>query len=164
MTKPRPLSTRQEAYIKGIASGLTSKEAALQAGYGKSYSVSAGKRLLKAPAVKAAIEEVRMKGRNMAAYDLAQALKDCDSAAEFSRTHKNSMALVKACELKSKLAGLLVERVETVCVDIRAALDEAKRRVTYRESLESLPAPTEQGEVSFRDRPPLPGVIDPFAD
>lgn len=88
--------------------------------------------MLKSPVIREALADIQKKGRELVAYDLAQALKDCDRAAEFSRANKNSMALVKACELKSKLAGLLVERVETVNVNISAALAEARLRARLR--------------------------------
>ena len=134
--KSRPLTHRRETYIRLRANGLPSREAALQAGFSKSYSKVAATRLGKLPAVKAAVDEVQMEGRKMASYDLATALTDCDRAAEFARKNKNSMALVKSNELKAKLAGLLIERVEQVTVSIKEALELAKERALGRKTSE----------------------------
>ena len=45
------------------------------------------------------------------------------------------MALVISRELESKLAGLLVERVEQVTVDLTAALAEAKSRALSHKNI-----------------------------
>ena len=133
--KSRTLTHRRETYIRLLATGLPSREAALQAGFSKSYSKVAATRLGKLPAVKSAVDGIQLEGRKMASYELSQALTDCDNAAAFAMKHKNSMALVKARELKSKLAGLLIERVEQVTVDLTAALAEAKSRALSHKNI-----------------------------
>ena len=65
----------------------------------------------------------------MAVYGLVEAMKEAEDAAAFARENKNSMALVKACELRAKLSGLLIDRVELVKVDLTGALARAEARV-----------------------------------
>ena len=84
------------------------------------------------PQVTQTLNAIREKGRNMASYDLARALQDCDEAAAFSIRYRNPMSLVKARELKSKLAGLLIEKHEVVTFDLTEALAEATRRAQSR--------------------------------
>ena len=43
--------------------------------------------------------------------------------------HKNPMALVKATELRARLSGLLIDRLEVIEVDLRASLAAAEQRV-----------------------------------
>ena len=64
-----------------------------------------------------------------------------DEKLEFAKKHGNSMALVKAIELRSKLSGLLIDRAEVkvAVVDVRAALEEAKARVRNWNGPLSLP-------------------------
>lgn len=45
-------------------------------------------------------------------YNLKIAMKEAEEAIEFARQTKNANAYVKAVELRSKLNGLLIERVE----------------------------------------------------
>jgi hypothetical protein len=51
---------------------------------------------------------------------------------DFTMKQKNSMAYYKAVELRTRLSGLLIERVETVNVDVTGALKAAKARTTRR--------------------------------
>lgn len=55
----------------------------------------------------------------MAIYGLVEAMKEAEDAAAFAKLHKNPMANVKACELRAKLSGLLIERVEVLEVDLK---------------------------------------------
>jgi hypothetical protein len=86
-------------------------------------------RLAKKPTVAKAIDAVQHEARTVAVFGLVQAMEEADSAAAFARLHKNPMALVKATELRAKLSGLLIDRVEVACVDIKGALLEARTRV-----------------------------------
>jgi hypothetical protein len=119
----------------------------------------------KKPAVAQAIERIRTEGMKMAAYGLVEAMKEADDAATFARANKNSMALVKACELRAKLSGLLIDRIETVTVDLTSALARAEARVLNGPSVLTqsppaalLPLPA---KVATRWSPRLPG--DPEA-
>jgi len=82
------------------------------------------------------IEKIRAQGRTLAAYDLAVAMQEALDVIEFAKQHKNAMAYFKGVELRSRLSGLLIDKVEVVTVDLVAALQLAEQRV-----LKQLPAP-----------------------
>lgn len=129
MHDPDDLTDKQQRYVENLSRGMASRAAALAAGYSKSYAMVAAHRLKRKPAMVEALAAVRKEGMHLAAYGLAEAMKEADSAAQFARLHKNPMAVVKAAELRAKLSGLLIDRVEVFAADLRGALDEAKLRV-----------------------------------
>lgn len=142
--EPEP-NDRQRKLIEGAARGLSPQEAARSAGFSASYARKAS-RLLKQPMIAKAIEAIRAEGRTIAAYGLVEAMKEVESAASFARVNKNSMALVKACELRAKLSGLLIDEIhlKTESLDLRGAIEEGRRRVgwiTVSPRQESLSAP-----------------------
>jgi hypothetical protein len=123
------LTERQRQYAQHLARGMNSRQAALAAGYSESFSRVAMHRLGKKPEVAKAVEDIRKKGREMAVYGLLEAMQEADSAAAFAKLHKNPMANVKACELRAKLSGLLIERVEVATVDLTGSLQRAEARL-----------------------------------
>ena len=128
MADPK-LTDKQRLYIAGIARGMTSFDAALAAGYSKSYAKVSAHRLGRKQAVANAITQIQKKGREMAAYTVVEAMAEADAAAEFAILQKVPMALVRARDLKARLAGLLIEKVELVTVDLSSALSRAEQRV-----------------------------------
>ncbi|MGH6819880.1 MAG: terminase small subunit [Methylocella sp.] len=124
----KPLTERQEKYVRSLTRGASSYESALAAGYSESYSRKSSVRLLKIPAVAQAIEGIRKEGRELAAYDLSRAVLRCEKAVDFAYEKGNPMAVVKGMELLCKLSGLLVEKLEVVSVNLVGALNEAKAR------------------------------------
>lgn len=159
MDDTNDLTDKQRAYVQHVAAGMDSRAAARSAGYSESFSKVAAHRLGKKPAVSKAIESIRAEGRTMAVYGLVEAMKEADDAAAFARQHKNPMALVKATELRAKLSGLLVDRVEVVEVDLRGALDRAQVRVINATQLSGPPcdasptaAPLPNGATRWKPR------------
>jgi phage terminase small subunit len=122
------LNDRQRKFVDHVARGVSAQEAARLAGYGSSYAKKAS-RLLQCPPVARELELIRAKARDIASYTLVEAMGEANAAAQFARENKNSMALVKATELRAKLSGLLIERVEIATVDLRASIDGARDRV-----------------------------------
>jgi hypothetical protein len=122
------LTDKQRLYVENVARGLDSRAAARAAGYSESFSRVAVHRLGKNPAVAAAIEAIRAEGRKMAVYDLAAAMREADEVCAFAKLHKNAMAYMKATELRAKLSGLLIDRVEIAAVDLTGALARAEAR------------------------------------
>jgi hypothetical protein len=123
------LTDKQRRYMERLASGMPSRAAAKAAGYSDSYARVVMHRLGKNPAVAKAIEAIRAEGMKMAVYDLATAMREAEAVCAFAKKHKNAMAYCKATELRAKLSGLLIDRVEVVAVDLRGALEAAERRV-----------------------------------
>lgn len=123
------LTEKQRRYVEHVAAGMDSRAAALKAGYSPSFAKVAAHRLGKKLAVAQAIASIRSEGRTMAVYDLATAMREADDVCAFAKQHKNAMAYCKATELRAKLSGLLIERVEVVSVDLSGSLARAAHRV-----------------------------------
>ena len=86
-----------------------------------------------------------------AVYDLTTAMKECEDVIAFARQHKNSMAYCKAVELRAKLSGLLIEKVEVVSVDLTDALARAEARL-----LNGVQGPAAHGPINWV--PQIPGT------
>ena len=127
MSEPE-LNDRQQKFVAAVASGLSTQQAALKAGFSQSYARKSS-RLLRHPTIASAVAAIREQGRTLAAFDLESALREADQAAKFARANKNSMANVKGTELKAKLAGHLIDRVEVVHADLKTALSRAEKRL-----------------------------------
>jgi len=69
-----------------------------------------------------------MQIRERTLYDCAAAMADIAEAEAFARLNKSAMAVSRLVELRCRLNGLLVDRIEVKTVDIGSALEEAKRR------------------------------------
>ena len=123
------LTDKQERYAEHLARGMESRAAAKAAGYSDSYARVAATRMKKYPAVARAVEVIRAEGRTLAAYDLVAAMAQAQEGIDLARVHKNPMAFIKGCELRAKLSGLLIDKVEVVTVDLKGALVEARSRV-----------------------------------
>lgn len=148
------LTHRQRLYAENIARGLDSPAAAKSAGYSDSFAKVAAYRLGKKPEVAQAIASIQTEGRRLACYDVTVAMREANDAAAFARANKNSMALVKAVELRAKLSGLLIDRVEVVAVDLTGALQRAEARV-----LNTPGASSSRGSIDWR--PQIPGSQEP---
>lgn len=135
------LASQQAEYVRLVTGGMRPRDAALKAGYSLSYAKKATQRLNQLPSVAKEVALIQAKGREAAAYTLATAMQEAQDAANFAKLHKNSMAYVKAVELRSKLSGLLIDRVQVEKIDITAALLEAQARVIDFPKLE-LPSPS----------------------
>jgi hypothetical protein len=123
------LTDRQREYVRHLASGKPSRDAARAAGFSDSYAKVAAHRLGKNPAVAQAIAAIRKEGMQAAVYDLATAMREAGEDRAFAIAQHNPMAAVKASELRAKLSGLLIDRVEVVTVDLRGSLQRAEARV-----------------------------------
>jgi hypothetical protein len=131
------------------------------AGYGKSYAVVASSRLGKIPAVAKALESIRAEFRNRTLYDLEAAVSEVDRAVSFADTKSNPQAVAKLLELKSKLHGLLVDRlwIKEESIDLRSALDQARVRVINSPlaiSQRAVIDPFEETPVNSKPGPPTP--------
>src|ERR1044071_3950619 len=123
------LTDKQRRFVDLYAGGMDKVHAARAAGYQGSGANKAGSRLMKNPIGRQAIESVQAQARTVAVYDLATALKEAEDVCAFAKLHKNAMAYCKGTELRAKLSGLLIDRVEIIPVDLVGALERAERRV-----------------------------------
>jgi hypothetical protein len=154
------LPPRQARFVKEYIIVGTGTEAVRRAGYRTAEASNRAYKLMKIPAVAAAIEAGRRDVASNARYDANAAMAELNSTIEYSKTQKNSMAVVKAVELKMKLCGLLIDRIETTeKLDIAGVLIEAKRR-TQR----LLPSDEKAILDVETTLPSKPVVLDPFGD
>src|ERR1051325_6967019 len=109
---------RQRLYAQNLARGLDSRAAALAAGYSESFSRVASHRLMKLPSVAKEVEAIRHRAREIVSYDVTVAMQEALDALNFAKEKGNAMAYCKAVELRAKLSGLLVDRVEVAYVDL----------------------------------------------
>ena len=156
----KPLTSRQNLYVTNVLAGLSESQAARKAGYGKAYSYKAAQTIGNIPAVKEAIEKGQANLRERAMYDQDEFIKELDKGLQFGYLRNNPMSIAKFLELKAKLYGLLIERVETVSIDITAALAEAKRRTAITATVEPVSLPSSLDEATASARV----AWDPFAD
>ena len=129
-----------------VLSGLSETEAARRAGYGAAYSQVAGSRIGSILAVKMAIQQGQAQLREKAFYEVEQAVAEVDKAIAFGYDRANPMSVAKLLELKCKLYGLLVEKIDLKAsvVDLKGALEEARLRVLNAPALPHLVTPPEE--------------------
>lgn len=78
-----------------------------------------------------AIQQGQAHLREKARYEVTQAVAEIDKAIAFGYERANPMSVAKLLELKCKLYGLLVEKIDLKAsvVDLKGALEEARLRV-----------------------------------
>jgi hypothetical protein len=104
------LSAKEQIFVATFAKTGNVTQSLTAAGYSTISGI--GTDILRRPHVKAAIEAARLKVQNKIAYGLERAMTEAEEAIEFARQTDNANAYVKAVELRSKLNGLLVEKVD----------------------------------------------------
>ena len=65
----------------------------------------------------------------MAVYGLVEAMQEADDVIAFAKAKGNAMAYCKELDLRAKLGGILIDRVEIATMDRTGALEAAERRV-----------------------------------
>ena len=106
-------------------------EAAIQAGFNEYTAQKAKIRIEGMPEVKKLIELAHVNAQLEGQYGLKEAVSEVDRAITFAYEQENPNAIAKLLEHKSKLYGLLVEKVDikTTYIDLKGALEQAKERV-----------------------------------
>lgn len=123
---PPRITNKQIKFLELVATGMSQVDAGKQAG----LNTSNGRyRTLTNPLAIQYLSSLRSESRAIAAYDIACAMQEAKEARDFALANKNPMAVVKATELRAKLSGLLIDRVEIATVDLTGALARAEQRV-----------------------------------
>lgn len=124
---PGRLSPQHLDYLRYRQAGKTQKDAAKAA----NVSIAKAKRAEKHPDGQRYLAEVAENARIEGHYGLVEAVKEVDKAISFAYDKENPNAIAKLLEHKSKLYGLLVEKVDikTTYIDLKGALEQAKERV-----------------------------------
>jgi hypothetical protein len=114
------LTPRQQAFVEAYArpgtvngrAALNASEAARRAGYSHRRADSTAQHLLRIPKVKAAVELIRKEVAELASYSLERCMAELEKGMAFAHTTENASAYVRAVELRGKLAGLIVDRMD----------------------------------------------------
>jgi hypothetical protein len=112
----RPLSEKQAKFVAELIATGSGSKAAIAAGYKNKSPRQAAANLKQLPQVQEALAEARKEVISRGIYNLEKAMQEAEAAIEFAERTRNANAYVKAVELRSKLNGLLVEKV-----DVRAS-------------------------------------------
>jgi succinate dehydrogenase/fumarate reductase flavoprotein subunit len=120
------LTGKQVKFIELLATGMAQQDAAKQAGL---LNRSSCYRTLTNPLAIQYLSAIRAETRAIVAYDVGSAMQEAMDDHKFAVEKGNAMAAVKATELRAKLSGLLIDRVEIATVDLTGALQRAEQRV-----------------------------------
>lgn len=124
---PGKLTPAHLDYLRLRQSGQTQKDAARAA----NCSIAKAKRAEKHPDGIKFLAETAANARIQTGYGLVEAVAEVDRAIQFAYEQENPNAIAKLLEHKSKLYGLLIEKVniQTSFIDLAGALEAAKQRV-----------------------------------
>lgn len=120
------ITPRQQQFADLLASGLSLTEASKQSGY---KSKTSAWEASKNPHVQQYLATVQSQIRATIGHTVQMAMQEAAEVIAFAKEHDNPMAFCKAVELRAKLSGLLIDRVEVFSMDLKGALDQAKQRV-----------------------------------
>jgi hypothetical protein len=115
--------------IQRVVRGEDWVPAARAEGCSPSYARVIHTRMMKHPVVVRELEAIRSDARREAVYGVVEAMAQAQKGIDLAERHKNPMAFIKGCELRAKLSGLLIERVEVSTVDLKGSLEAARTRV-----------------------------------
>jgi hypothetical protein len=151
--------TKEALYVAAILRGATKKAAAMEAGFSESTAGHSATRLHKTESVQKALDSARQELKTQTLYGIQECIGEIDETIAYARLHKNSMAMAKLIELKAKLMGLLVDKLDVRWQEkpsIEGALAEALNRRTKIINPPQLSGP--------HPLPKLESAIDPFGD
>ena len=108
-------NARHERFAQGIAAGLGTRQAYLQAGYKTSPEAAdaSGARLLGDAKVRARVVELQSKAAEQTAETVEGITKELNEALRMAREQERPDRMVMAAVAKAKLNGLIVEKSES---------------------------------------------------
>ena len=126
LSQENRITPKMMKYAELLATGMPQGQAAREAGY-KSKCSSTD--LAKNPAVQRYLSALQNRVCAIVAYKVADAMQEAADTMQFAKEKGNPMAYCKAVELRAKLSGLLIDRVEVFSADLKGALAQAETRV-----------------------------------
>lgn len=145
--KRNQVSAQQMEYAELRAQGLSKREAAEKAGY---KSPAGAYKADRNPIVLKYLSDAKRSAAMVSGYSVAASMDEALEGMSFARETNNAGAYVKAVELRAKLSGLLIDKVEVFTADLRGALLEASKRVIQvgpsRYALEQVAQADEQAD------------------
>ena len=123
------LSHKQLQFLNEYAKTNHIKNAAMSVGYTARSAPQMGLRTLRNPLAQEYLQTLRTNSQAISGYDVATAMAEALDVIHFAKEHRNANAYCKAVELRAKLSGLLIDRVEVFSADLKGALLAASKRV-----------------------------------
>jgi len=120
------LTAKQEAFCQAVVVGMSQSDA-----YRKAYNAENMKaetvhekasRLMADAKVRARVAEIRAPVVEEVRYDLKQAMRECDEALKIARDKEDAKAMKGLIELRARLHGLLITKVEDVTDPLKKAI------------------------------------------
>jgi len=114
------LSPRQQAFVEAYARpgtkngelALNASEACRRAGYSARGANRTAHRLLREPRIQAAVAAIRAEVAALAGYTVERCMVELEKGMSFALDTENASAYVRAVELRAKLAGILVDKLD----------------------------------------------------
>lgn len=108
-TKTR-MNEKKRLFVEHILRGESGAAAARAAGYAKKTARNTASRLMKDGVVQKELERRRDEIKAETSYTIERAMTELEKAQAMAESKKDASSYARAIELKSKLAGLLIER------------------------------------------------------
>jgi phage terminase small subunit len=119
-----------QVFVATYCSGSTLAGAVQAAGYACEQPKQYASKLLKQPAIVAAVAKVRQALAERSAFTMDRAMEQLREDREFAIRTENAAAAVRASELMAKMSGHLVERIDArIAVGFSVALHIPAREV-----------------------------------
>ena len=136
LSPDKRITPRMQRYAELLATGIPQAQAAKDAGYKSKCSANEAYRH---PLVQEYLSTIRNRAAARTGHTVVVAMDEAKDAMGFARETENATAYVKAVELRAKLSGLLIDRVEVVSMDLKGALAMAEARIINTNTLTQLP-------------------------
>ncbi len=144
------ITPKQQRYAELLATGMPQAHAAKHAGYKSKCSANDAYRH---PLVQEYLSTIRNRAAARTGHTVVVAMEEANGAMAFARETENATAYVKAVELRAKLSGLLIDRVEVVSMDLKGALAMAELRIVNVPALIQTPQADQQTDERNRVNP-----------
>lgn len=122
----RRITPKQQMFADAIATGMNYNAAAKQAGYKSTASAHEAKQH---PLVREYLSSIQSRAAALVGHTVVEAMLEAKDGMDFAKETENATAFVKAVELRAKLSGLLIDRVEVFTADLKGAIEMAQARV-----------------------------------
>ena len=124
----KKLTQKQDKFIREyLANGYNATQAAIKAGYSKKTAYSIGQENLTKPEIKAALAQHSEQEQKQFQYTKEEHFKELEELKQEAKRTGALAAAVKAAELKGKLCGLYIDKVETTIKEPRRFVFELKK-------------------------------------
>ena len=104
---------RRQRFVRSyVLNSGNAAQAVRESGYSIKGATTRGYKLLKEPDIKVAIDALRRQVATRTGYGVDKAMSELEEAMTFAKKTENATAFVRAVELRAKLNGVLVDRLD----------------------------------------------------